>query len=166
MWSLVLQHAIRKSFQNQKLQFLVTKRDQKLVWATFLNAGWKVNGILIYSFIWKTNHMFQSDVRVLTQFSNEIVWSAGLLPMIFWDIMYESEDIKKFVHVYDPYKVDFLSTGGQDFALIQIPLFKSSLPPNTFQVWVFFFWRETYCYKYVVFEDTKATPDGFSVIFQ
>ena len=50
--------------------------------------------------------------------------------------MYTAEDIEKYVHVYDSYKVDFLSKGGQDFALIQIPVYKSTLAPNTFQVWV------------------------------
>ena len=53
-----------------------------------------------------------------------------------WDISYGSDDIKNFVHVYDSYKLDFVSTTGQDFALIQIPIYKSSLHPNTFQVWV------------------------------
>jgi len=65
----------------------------------------------------------------------------------FVDIMYTSDDIKKFVHVYDLYKNSFASKGGQDFSLIQIPVYKSTLAPNTFQVW-----------------NTNYKPDGFSIV--
>lgn len=66
----------------------------------------------------------------------------------FEDIIYNSSsDIEKYIHVYDSYKLDFMSTCGHDFALIQIPTYKSSLPPNPFQVW-----------------DSNVRPDGFSIV--
>jgi len=67
----------------------------------------------------------------------------------FEDILYDAEQIKKYVHVYEPY-IKYFGTGsklGEDFALIQIAVHKSSLPLNTFQIW-----------------DTSKRPDGFSIV--
>ena len=74
--------------------------------------------------------------------------------------MYDADKIKKCVHVYGPYKMYFSSTEGEDFALVQIPLYKSDLPPNTFQVWVMLLLSlNCDC----AFEDTSSRPEGFSV---
>lgn len=65
----------------------------------------------------------------------------------FEDIVYKKGEIQKYVHVYASYLKDFNSAAGYDFALIQIPVYKSSLSPNNIQVW-----------------DTNIHPTGFSIV--
>jgi len=74
-------------------------------------------------------------------------WFQALRSGRFEDVMYGQDDIKKYVHVYASYTEDFNSMAGHDFALIQIPVFKSSLAPNNIQVW-----------------DTSKRPSGFSIV--
>ena len=72
---------MRRRFQNQKYSIRLQKGIKKLCEQIFWTQNQKLRSILFYNFVSNINHMFRSDVTVLTLFSSEIVWSDVSLPM-------------------------------------------------------------------------------------
>ena len=92
---------------NEKLQFWVTKRDQKMCMSIFFwTHDQKIRVVWFYNFVSNINHIFQSDVTVLTLFWSEIVWSAYTFMLNAWMQSKKLEVIEK--RLTSRYKIIFI----------------------------------------------------------
>ena len=67
-----------KGVKTQNYRFWLQKRVKSLCGQLFKTHDQKLRSISFYIFVSNINHMFQSDVTVLTLISNEFVWSDQL----------------------------------------------------------------------------------------
>ena len=78
MWRLFLELLWSEGFKTKnysiRLQKGIKKRCEQLFWT----QNQKLRVILFYNFVSNINHLFRSDVTVLTLFSSEIVWSVNI----------------------------------------------------------------------------------------
>ena len=64
-----------KAVKMYNYSFRLQKGIKMLFGQLFLTHDQKLRSVSFYSLVSNINHMFQSDVTVLTLFSNEFVWS-------------------------------------------------------------------------------------------